>query len=241
MPQSSRPVLASELYAKSQLASCSGPYECHWCGGPCNADWIHDDPPPVPFLKSRSGAKRPANPWICVGCYLFRRQRITVHHLRGSKHESKRFLDRQCPMDHSWFVVEQAAWSLDKGSVEPLYERLLKPPRKFFLSLLSNDHSRTFLHLSITNDLMEIQADTVLYFTLDNIPHSYTVYELERALRGNVEGCQPGVHALLRILGPHELPPLPEPVSKKERGRPAPHPITEQMKPVKRTVRASGQ
>lgn len=209
-------MLASELFAKSQGTVCSGPWRCYWCGSGCSEDWLHDDGPPVPFLKRNGLARCPSEPWICVGCFLWRRPRVTVPFLTIDNDPP--FKDRQCAVNHSWFVTEDAALAIQNPAA--LYQKLLAPPKRFFLSLLSDKEQKNHLQLCEVNDFPEVRADTPIAFTLDNIKHTYTVYELEEALRSEPTGKEPGVQAIMRTLGPYTLPPRPQP--EKKRGRPAP-------------------
>ena len=50
-------------------------------------------------------------------------------------------------------------------------------------------------------------AGTELYYTLNNKVLAYSVYELEEGLKGDATGLEPGVRALIELLGPYELPP----------------------------------
>lgn len=116
-----------------------------------------------------------------------------------------------------------------------VYEFLLKPPIRFFLSLHSTGGPRNELHCTLLNDQPIIRADTELYFTLDNVPQSYTIYELETALKQGGVGRHPGVQTLIRYLGPG--PQLNGPPTKQDRGRP---PNPKDGKVTHKIVRASG-
>ncbi len=210
-PVAHKPVLASQLFATSQGSLCHGPDECHWCGAPCERLWAHDDIYPIPFVKSRSGAKRAANNWICLGCWLWRRKRVTVQFLDGT------FKDTQTATGHSWWITDNDAKALNPTtkSRDLIYRTLLKPPIKFCLSLTDNETNH--LHHCVANDVCEIKADTGLAFTLNNILHYYSIYDLEEALRTESEGRDPGVRALIRFLGHYKMD-VPE--VKKKSGRP---------------------
>lgn len=217
----SRPLLASELYALSQNGICSGSNECHWCGGPCSSNFPHDDPPPIIGIKARSPCKRPANSYICNGCWLFKRKRITISYLGGG------YKDGQCPSFYSWWITEKGAWAITNEDKEELYECLLDPPSKFVLALLDGK-SENYLQLAeINNHQDKILGSTPLVFTINNITHYYNVYELTEALINGPDGKEPGVGALLRLLGPYNVN---EQVEKKGRGRP---PLKEERKPYK--------
>lgn len=196
-------LLASEIYANSQSAQCTGDDECHWCSAPCRRGlFFHDDLAPVPFVRSSAGARRPANSYCCVACWLYRRRRVCVQSVTGSA-----MIDGQCPMKHSWFVTRGEARVVRKEDHERLLMMLLDPPRQFYLALLSGGNAAdNHLHLAVANDLPSIRADTPIAFTLDNRPLHYTVYELEEALKFDTCGKDPGVQALLRVL--HNRPAL---------------------------------
>ncbi len=189
----------SELYAISQGSKCVGSEECHWCGGPCEKNWIHDDPPPVPFVRTKTTAKRPGNLYVCVGCWLYRMERITITYL------DRTIKDRQNPKNHSWLITPEKAVSIRPLDYTDLYPILLNPPLVFSLSLLEDRNTSNLLQLHSLNNHTEIMANTELAFTVDNKLHTYTVYELEEGLRHGTEGKMPGVLALVRILGPYQL------------------------------------
>lgn len=227
---------ASDLYALSQGTSNIGPEECHWCASNCKRIWFHDDAPPVPFIRSKSMAMRTNNPYICTGCWLFRRKRITVTELGG------KWKDGQQPICHSWWITDKGAWVVNPKDPESIYPLLLKPPNRFVLAILDGV-AANHLQLMQVNDIAEIRAETPLRFTVNNIPHTYTVYELQEALEGAGEGKQigdggkqPGVGALIRLLGKRKsLVSELMPTENRGRGRPA----VRQNTP-KRTVTLSG-
>lgn len=205
---------ASDLYAIANSNRNHGKEECHWCGSACNDSFIHNDPPPVPFVRSRSTAKRPCAIHICTGCWLYRRQRITVRFLDGG------FSDRQNPCKHSWWITLQEASGISKYNYHALYRLLLNPPLCFCLSLRTDEKTDNLIQLSVANDLEEINATTELCYTLNNIKLVYTIYELEEAIKHGPEGKMPGVRMLVETLGGYTLP-LEEPVMKKTgAGRP---------------------
>jgi hypothetical protein len=111
--------------------------------------------------------------------------------------------------------------------VEKLYECLLKPPRRFFLSLKTSTGIETLLQLAQLNDYQGMHADMPLGFTVNNIPHTYSIYELTEAIKNGPANYGPGVNALFRELGqPAEsikrkfTPPPEQVVEKKGAGRP---------------------
>lgn len=225
---------APHLYALSLGEDCEGPHECHWCSAPCKTTWEHDDPYPIPFLRGTLFAKRPANGYICRGCWLLRRKRITLDLLGGG------YRDGQSPMQHSLWLQRNANYIIDDKKRTPLYSKLIDPPRCFCLSLIENGHKENLVHTGIVNDLMEIKATTPLIFTHNTIPYTYTVYELEQAIQHGGEGKLPGVQLLLRYIGPVAVPKveLDERKGKKGKGRPELQDTNEAS--LKRLVRASG-
>lgn len=222
-------MLASELWAAAHGVRCTGPDQCHWCSAPCERAVPHDDPPPMIGVR-RTPCLRPANGYVCVGCQLFRRKRLTVNFLGGG------FRDGRTPQDHSWLVTQSDVLGVDGRSGRALYEVLLSPPPRFLLSLLDDPplgpQTPNLLQLMVCNDFAKIEADTPLVFTVNGVRHYYTVYELEESMYGEAAG--PGVRALDRLF------PLPRRVRaepKRERGRPSPK---EDGKITKRVVYASG-
>ena len=202
-------MLPSELYAKSQNAKCEGPWECHWCGSACKHIWMHDEPPRVIGMRSTIFVKKPANPYICAGCWLFRRKSVTINFLSGE------YKDRQKICDYSLLMTEDNTFGIRSEDHGLLYEILLQPPLKFCMALLDGEGFKNHIQMMIVNDLSEIKADTAINYTINNIPHTYTVYELKLALRNNNVGVDPGVLALIRKLGSYQLP-----EKEKRRGRP---------------------
>lgn len=211
---------ASTLYAASQgaplpPADCD---ECHYCAGPAPRGlWPHDDPPPVPFARTLTVARRPSNAYVCTGCHLWKYKSVSVRTLDG------RMRDRQTPRDHSWYVTEAGAWAVRPENYDLLYEHLRRPPRRFFLSLLRPEGKvKNLLQLCAVNDLDEVKADTPLAFTLDNVAHRYTVYELTEAVKaGDPTGAEPGVRVLFELLDLGRFtPPAKAEPEKKKRGRP---------------------
>jgi hypothetical protein len=225
-------MLASELFATSQGATCEGPSECHWCGAACARIWPHDDSPPVPFSKARSPAKRPGNQYICTACWLWRRQRVTVPFLHGE------YLDGQSPMRHSWLITAEGAWAIRGESWNKLYPFLLKPPTTFVLALVDGKDANQ-LQCAVVNDNAVVSADTPLVFTVNNIAFAYNIYELEQAIRHGADGKAGGVQALVRMHKPDRSLLEPEEPAKKNRGRP---PKTEEAdgRVASRMIRRSG-
>lgn len=206
---------ASEFYAGSEGAACCGGQQCHYCTAPCTRLWRHREPPPVPFARSTTTAKKPESPWMCQACWLWQRKRVTVHWLSGG------FKDCLCAMDHSWLIREGCARAVRSECREELYKILLAPPLKFSLSLLEGDKPPpNLLQLHLLNDNAEVKADTELHYTINNIPHAYTVYELEETLLHGEDGRMPGARALLRVLGPMPGMVREEDKEKLRKGRP---------------------
>jgi hypothetical protein len=169
------------------------------------------------FIRRISTAKRPANPYCCEGCWMWRRKRVTLQFLDGGQK------DIQCAQSHSWWITENGAWAIRPVDSARIYEKLLQPPKRFVLALMVNNVlSGTCpsyekpgllnqLHLMHANDVGEQTPRTQYIFTVNNIPHSYCPYELEEALReGNGHGMEPGVSALVAALGKRLIPEVPE-------------------------------
>lgn len=204
-------MLSTELFALAHGHKCSGDQECHWCTGPCERHWIHDDLPIVPFVRTNSHAKRPGNAYICWGCWLYRRGRITVSTLQNE------LIDRQNLMDHSWILFDNQIKVIKKEDKFKLYEILLNPPLVFCLSLLNEPSTKNLIQLSILNENEKIFANTPIHFTLNNIQCEYTIYELEEALKTQeLTGKSPGVRLLIETIGPCVL----KEKEKRGRGRP---------------------
>lgn len=206
-------ILASELYAITQGSKCEGTEECHYCAGPCKTFFPHGEVPPPMGVKRSYIAKRVNNPYICMGCWLWRRKSITVQWLDGT------IKDRQTPPNHSWLLVDDMrlngdgknAWVIDtklhpSGTPknEQLYQKLLNPPTKFSLSFIEFG-AQNHIQLCTTNEVVKVEAATPLSFTVNGLPFIYTIQELDHALRHGPQGMEPGVQALVRLLGPSDL------------------------------------
>lgn len=206
-------LLASEVFAISQGHRCEGIDECHWCSAPCPKLWTHDDPPNFVIAqrsKLRSLARRAANAYICKGCWLYRRTSVTVNYLSGGQK------DRQVPSKQCWFVTEKGAWGVRPQDGIALFRNLLNPPDRFWLSLLTEPNLCNHLQLCINNDIKEFSPQEELIFTVNGVPHTYTVSELDLFTKGKQEATSSGLLALIRIFG---RPPIEE-QEKRGRGRP---------------------
>lgn len=238
---------APELFALSLGEECTGNNACHFCAAPCSQRYHHDDLPPTVGVRSRSKARRAGNPWMCVGCHLWRqRKRITANWLGGGQK------DGVWAANHSWLILDKKWGELDPGPYALrrdcfpiLYRFLLKPPARWCLTLREDcktwlsgkkngrenafqvpDPSLTapenMLHVAEVNDVKEVLAGTSFQFTLNNVVHKYSPYELEQGLRHGKEGKEPGVRVLIELLGPFPLPPLPPEPGFGARGKPQP-------------------
>lgn len=181
---------ASELYAISNGMKCEGQRECHWCGAACSQKFLHDEPRPIIGLKRSFIAARPSSPWICVGCWLWRRQRITVSFLDDTLRDS------QSPTKHNWLITDSASKTFDHSHREHLYRFLTKAPPRFALIFRSVGSADTAIQMAVVNETKDITVNTPLWFTLDNIKHQFTFYELEDALKRSATGKEPGVRVL---------------------------------------------
>lgn len=207
LPKDGFAILKQIIY--KQGGAC---FECHWCAAKCTRELFHDDPPPVPFTKTKSQAKRPASPYCCRGCWLWRRQRLGITYLTGSWKDG-RPRDGQTPANHSWWITPDAALALTQPDFPQLWELLCKPPKCFVLALVSppvyfpngqvdpKTVVGNWLHLAVGNDLEKVEMGTQLGFTINNVAHTYSVYELQNAFRDGDAGKEPGVQALIRFLG----------------------------------------
>lgn len=195
---SNQKLYASDLFALSQGTQChsNGFSKCHWCANPkCTSEFAHDDVPPIPFVRSKSTSLCPVEPYICYGCWLWRRERVTVRFLVDD------FQDRQTAKNHSWWITEDNAYALrSQKDFDEVYRLLLKPPRKFILTLKEPGFDN-LLQLCVANDPGGILGETPLYFTLNNIKHSFTVYEVTEAVKNGPAAYGPGVRALWQFLG----------------------------------------
>lgn len=194
---------AIEMYANSQGFVCDGPDQCHFCSAPCKRVIPHNDKKPITGYKYDTDAKLPGNVYMCVGCWLWQRERITVPFLNGG------LKDCQTPKNWGWLIEPGTAKGIrlkSTGTYEPgddrmaLVAKLLKPPHQFALSLVRPGvHNK--LYRCPVNDNAEVRADTELRFAIDNREFTYTVYELEAAVKEGPEGTENGVQELCRLLG----------------------------------------
>lgn len=219
------PLTASDLYALAHGTKNEGEERCHWCGSACKREWLHDDPPPMIGVRcDLRYTKIPGSHYYCRGCWLFKRNRITVNFLTGG------YKDSQDPQKHSWFITEttSSVLELSKDKTE-LYEQLLSPPLRFTLALLDGVGSTNHLQSMVVNDNTSgINANTPLLFTINDIVHTYTPYELDTGLKQGADGRIPGVRALIRLLGEYVRE-----EEKRGRGRPI-----KEEKPNNKNVRA---
>ena len=185
---------AAELYAHSQGYIHEGPDTCHFCGSACKRLVPHDDVRPVTGYRTITTAKYPANVYMCVGCWLWKRRRLTAFFLDGN------LKDGQSPQHHSWWIEPMSCKAIKMPDCrQHLIDRLIKPPKQFAISLIRVLPANP-LHLCPVNNNESIRADTDLLFAVDGKEFSYTVYELEVALKEGPEGTENGVQELCRIL-----------------------------------------
>lgn len=226
-----RPLTAPDIYALSQSRRNDGPDECHWCGSPCQRTHVHDGMTYRPLAKDLERPKRPSNAYVCTGCRLWRRGRVTVHFLNGS------YRDGQRTHLHSWWITPEISLAINGLDKDLLRQRLVSPPRTFVLSLVTSGNVN-MLHHAVANDVCELKADTPLRFTADGLEMSWTVYELQEAIRHGPEGKSPGVQFLHRLIGSPEPEPYVEqtPVTP-QGGRP---PALEDGRKTKKILAKSG-
>jgi hypothetical protein len=197
------------LFAHAHGQEIRGPARCHWCGNPCDRLWPHDDLPPLPFTKQKYHALCPSEPWVCVGCWLYRRKRVTLRFFSGD------FRDGQAAGDHSWLLTEGGFWGLSPYCLKSpqLREFFLKPPLRWALAVRDGrEPPACLIHRTPLNDLPEVQVGSLLRFTINNVEHTYSVFELSQAMAHGTPGKQAGTRELFRLLGePRLKPPLPPP------------------------------
>mgnify|MGYP001578518699 CR=1 FL=1 len=150
---------------------------------------------------------------------------MTITYLHGAGS-----LDGQTPWNHNWLITPEWAAAIHPAGGPELAELLLKPPEQFILMLLSEPSLErqprrigavlNKIHLAEVNELAELRGDTCIRYTLNNILHTYTPYELEQAFVTGTDGKEPGVRALFDLFG--LVPRGKEEEEKKERGRPKP-------------------
>lgn len=232
---------ASMLFSSVQGIPSNGHLwcRCHWCGGPCNNQIVHDDPPPIPFVRSSSGAKCPSETYICMGCHLWRNGKRTINFLGGG------FKDGQRPKDHSWLITDKVALVLEDGKgQDDLWRFLLTPSKQFVLALRSSKGGvDTLLHFAIANDPGGILADTPLYFTLNNVPHQYSIYELVESIRSPDGPSDPGTKALWNFLGgpPEDIQSQYPKHGEEKRGRGRPPAKEDARQTTKKVIVGSGE
>ncbi len=228
---SERAMTASDVWAMSQGTKNEGDLECHWCLAPCSRQFLHDDLPQVPFQRSKSTAKRPSSPYQCLGCWLWHRKRVTVSFLTRNGNNHYPYKDRQCALDHAWWITPTAALAVREEDKGTLWNLLLDPPKTFVLMLRTSEwEGETLLQLASVNDLHEAKADTQIQFTINNIPHYYTVYCLEETQSNPGSAHEPGMQALIRILG---SPPRKEKPDTSKGGRPSITPVASPKRDLK--------
>lgn len=189
---------ASDLFALALGTRNAGKERCHWCGSACSNLWLHDDPPPIPFHRTKSTAKVPSSRHVCVGCWNFKRKKVTVRFL------DETLKDSQAGENHSWWITETGSFGVRAADGPHLYPLLLKPPLWFALAL-KDGNGPNLMQLMTANRCEDVKGDTPLSFTYNGVKHEYTVYELEQALQHGPEGKEPGVQLLLKTFGSHSL------------------------------------
>ena len=199
-----------ELYATINGQVPHGAFECYYCGSKCSTFLkVPREDLPIPCVKKPKFALRPGSKFLCIGCWLWKRGRITIPFLSGG------WKDIQCPINHSWWMTKTEAFAIRRDNREDcqaLYEKLLDPPRCFMLSVVTDTLGTppiNRLQFAVVNEIEgEMTAETVLTFTIDHLKLTYTPYELEMALDNpkELEGKSPGVRALLELLGDYTMP-----------------------------------
>lgn len=239
---------ASEIFALANSSACKGAEKCYYCAAPCDMRVRHEEAPPLVGFRPKDALVRcPASAWMCVGCALWRRKRVTALFMGGG------LRDGQSPRAHSWLVTPGAALAIQPHSVRELYRTLLNPPCVFFLTLLEGANPPAVMpHMIPTNENAVVEPQTQLRFTVNGIVLTYSVYDLRQAVREDW-AADPGVTALVRLFGrpPKELVPEPEhgevkreePEVVRKVGRPPvpPRQPDKRVPLVREVVRMSGQ
>lgn len=214
---------ASQIYALSQGSKCEGDRPCHYCGGPCGRDIPHGEAIRLFTGRPVGGVRRnPSSPYMCVGCWLWRKKKVSVPWLSGG------VKDGGTPARFDWVVGPAGAWGISPACRSALYRRLLSPEGPFFLMLWEGDGPPDHVIQCCPGNDGPYENTTEIGFALNNHALTYSVHELEQAARLGPQGRDPGVRALLRVLGdvPAELtahlkpPERPEDTDPKGRGRP---------------------
>lgn len=197
---------ASAIYAINQGHECTGDEECHFCATPCTQYYKHGEY--VPPLRGRPVGTpgipraRPSSPYVCAGCWLWKRPRVSAHYLSG-------FLkDGITPKSRDWLITPTECRAIGPDCGPSLWKRLFKPPLQFFLCLSTREGSTdNRLQSCKANCNERIKADTTFFYTLHNVVMTYTIYELEQAGKVGTQGREGGVRELINLLGkiPDEL------------------------------------
>ena len=173
--------------------------QCYWCGAKCGQAWPHGETfSQHTHAKNRGNPRCPGDPYLCEGCFQFRYKRFTAFRLDGT------YRDLQTGPTNSWWLTRETARIVDSPLYWRVYELLLQPPHTFCLSIITTAKVNE-LHQCVVNDFVEIKADTQLWFSLDNVALSYSVYELEQAVSNPEAQRSPGIRRLMDLLGPPRL------------------------------------
>ncbi len=198
--------LPSMLYAQACGSVCEGPFQCHWCSAPCKDTWHHSDPPPaIGQRRGSNHAYRPDSPFVCMGCWSYRRRNLTALFLGGG------YKDRQCYLDWSWLTTERDVWAIRIGDPQgwakdgpALLGFLKSPPSRFILALRIGLNAPAPLLQTCHINACPVPPPLTheFKFTSNNIEHVYTLHELEECL-ANAETCaESGARLLADLLRP---------------------------------------
>lgn len=182
-----------QLYAESLGKYCEGSEKCYWCSAPCNRKWLHGNGPNLPFRQYKEPVNCVASSHICIGCWLFRRPRVTIDFLNDERE------DFRSPRHQSWIITESWHKAINKNCIDKVYNFLLNPELPFAL-LLIDEAEHNYAQSGVVNLEQELKDTTNLSYSLDGHVHTYTIYELQEALQNGPEGKEPGVQTLLRVL-----------------------------------------
>ena len=116
----------SSLYAASVGKPCSGRFSCYWCASPCDGELRHGlARVSSPFRLPRLGGPvSPASPFLCSGCWLYRRGSQSLRTISGKP------VERVCLLHESWLITSSGCSVIrsDPEDVAALWDVLLNPP-----------------------------------------------------------------------------------------------------------------
>lgn len=235
---------ASEIFCESLRLDFGGPDRCHYCGLACDRSRPHGEPPFNTYHTNRPRvyARCPSNGYQCAACQEWKRPRMTASFLEGGFADGTRWTQQ------SWLVHPGGAHALRRESAQALYGFLMRPPCRFFLSVYDPAQGGVpggnLLQLCHANDNAVVDMGTELKMTVNNVLHTFSIYELSQSAR-DTNGLGPGVAQLVRCFGPvpAELLPREEEPVKRGVGRPkkVEDPLEVKQRAAQAVLTVSGQ